>query len=307
MKRPVDLLLITWNRRAYLEKTLAHLMASASDFCLYCWDNGSKDGTADLIASLDDPRVVRKHFSPENVMMRTPSLWFFNEAKSEIVGKIDDDILLPEGWIEQIAPLVRSELRFGMLGCWIFMPEDWDESIAEHKVVQAGGTRVFRNSGIAVQSFLARRELLRRYITPDEWYDYGFPIDQCSMTADGLVNGYPLPIQFAHNMDDPRSPHCLMNQTEGMGEQAALTARKRGFQTVEAYRDWIVADAANILREPIETQLRKFRRFRRFHDRSLVRLMGWMRARLAVRTRIARVIDSLGPRAGVQSRPDSTI
>ena len=54
---PVDLLLITWNRREYVEKTLANLLADPADFRLYCWDNASEDGTADLIAELDDPRV----------------------------------------------------------------------------------------------------------------------------------------------------------------------------------------------------------------------------------------------------------
>ena len=122
------------------------------------------------------------------------------------------------------------------------------------------------------------------------------------MTADGLVNGYPLPIQFAHNMDDPRSPYCLMNQTGGgMGEQAALTARKHGFQTVEAYCNWIAADAAAILREPIETQLRRALRLRHLG------LVRWMRTTFGMRTRIVRVIDSLGRRAGIQSRPDPTI
>ncbi len=191
MSLPVDLLLITWNRRTYAEKTLSHLLASSGDFRLYCWDNASQDG--DLIASLDDPRVVRKHFSGENMMQRVPSLWFLDQAESDLVGKIDDDILLPDGWIERIAPMIRSEPRFGMLGCWIYMPEDWDQSAAQHKIVEIGGTRVFRNVWVAGQSFLARRELLRRYIVPESRskYDYGFPIDQVAMTAAGLINGYP--------------------------------------------------------------------------------------------------------------------
>jgi glycosyltransferase involved in cell wall biosynthesis len=292
MDRPVDLLLVTWNRRAYLEKTLTHLMASASDFSLYCWDNASKDGTADLIASLDDPRVVRKHFSHENLMLRAPSLWFFEEARSDVVGKIDDDILLPEGWIERIAPLVRREPRFGMLGCWIYMPEDWDESVAGHKIIEAAGTRVFRNLWIAGQSFLARRAVLRRYIPPREFSGYGFPIHQGWMTADGLVNGYPLPLLFAHNMDDPRSPHYLMDRSGGVGEQAALTARMRGFETAAAYRDWIVADAAKVLRDPVDRQLREILRW---NDRGPLgrARRGW----LAIRARLARLIDSFEPRA----------
>jgi glycosyltransferase involved in cell wall biosynthesis len=60
MSQPVDLLLITWNRREYVEKTLSNLLADPSDFRLYCWDNASEDGTADLIASINDPRACRQ-------------------------------------------------------------------------------------------------------------------------------------------------------------------------------------------------------------------------------------------------------
>ena len=255
MSQPVDLLLITRNRRGYIEKTLPHLFKSASDFRLHCWDNGSKDGTADLIASLDDPRVVKRHFSKENLNHRVPSLWFLERAESDVVGKIDDDILLPDGWIERIAPMVRSEPRFGMLGCWIYMPEDWDETIAEHKIIEVGGERIFRNAWIAGQSFLARRETLREHVIPAELYSYGLPIDQHLMNTNGLIIGYPLPLLFGHNMDDPRSPHCLMNRPGGMGEAAALTARRRGFKTAAAYEEWIAADAAKLLCDPIEEQL----------------------------------------------------
>jgi len=265
MNQPVDLLLITWNRHEYVEKTLVNLLASKSEFRLYCWDNASADGTAKLIAELDDSRVVQKHFSRENVMQYQPTLWLLEQAKSDVVGKIDDDILLPEGWIEQIAPLVRAEARLGMLGCWIYMPEDWDEAAAAHKIINVSGARIFQNMWIAGQSFLARRSLLQNYILPPG-STYGFPIDQGQMTMDGYINGYPLPLLLAHNMDDPRSPHCLMNRSTGMGEQAALTARVNRFRTPDEYVAWIAADARRILRDPISLQLERMQRER---DRSL--------------------------------------
>jgi len=198
-------------------------------------------------------------------MQYQPTLWLLEEAKSDLVGKIDDDILLPEGWIEQIAPLIRAEPRFGMLGCWIFMPEDWNEAAAARKIIELGGVRVLQSMAIAGQSFLARRNLLQKYVLPPG-QTYGFPIDQGQMTEDGFINGCPLPLLLAHNMDDPRSPHCLMNRPGGMGEQAALTARKLGFKTPEAYVAWIAADARRGLAEPVALQLKRRRRER---DRSL--------------------------------------
>ncbi len=255
---PVDLLLITWNRREYVEKTLAHLLADPSDFRLYCWDNASEDGTADLIRDLDDPRVVERHFSRETVMQREPCLWFFERATSDVVGKVDDDILLPRGWTQSIAPMLRSEPRLGMIGCWIFMPEDYDEELARQNVVEQGPWRVLRVVSRAGQSFLGRRELLRRYVVPPG-DGYGFPVDQPAMSLDGLVNGFALPLLCAHNMDDPRSEHCLMGSSRALGERAALTARMRGFTSTDAYAQWIRADARRKIGRPFDAQLRSAR------------------------------------------------
>ena len=257
MSEPIDLLLITWNRCEYVQKTVSHLLASHSDFRLYCWDNASADGCADFIAGLTDDRIVQRHFSKENVMQRAPWLWFYQESTSDLIGKIDDDMLLPAGWIERIAPLLRAEPKFGLLACWVYMPEDWNEAAASHKIIEAGGTRIFQNCWVAGNSFLGRKSHLGHYVTPPN-SGYGLPVDQARMSKDGLINGYPLPILFAHNMDDPRSPHCLMNRPGGMGEQAALTARKWGFATPQAYADWIAADAKEILRVPVAEQVRNW-------------------------------------------------
>lgn len=261
MKEPADLLLISSNRRRYLEKCLSRLLGGSSDFRLFCWDNGSSDGSAELIASLDDPRIEDRCLAPRNVRQREAFLWFLGRAKSDLVGKIDDDILLPEGWIERLAPLLRREPRFGMLGCWTFLAEDWDEKKAAHKIIELAGVPVFRNAWIGGTAFLARRDTISNYIKP-AGTGYGLPIDQIIMSEDGLINGFPLPLLLAHHMGDPRSEHFQPELDGSLGE----TARRKGIASAARHAEWIAADAEEILREPLEAQLRRYRIHR---DRSL--------------------------------------
>ena len=237
---PVDLLLISCNRRDYLEKTVARFLDDPTPFRLYCWDNGSEDGAADVVASLDDPRVVEKHFSKTNLNQREPCLWFFDRATSDVIGKVDDDILLPPGWTDNIAPLVRKEPRFGMLGCWTFMPEDWNESAARRNVVDINGSSIFRCLSIGGCAFLSRTGIIRRYALTGG-IESALPVDRAAMLHDGLISGYPLPILFAHHMDDPRSPHCARKTY--LESTSSVTARARGFRKPEDYAIWIAEDA----------------------------------------------------------------
>lgn len=257
MSQPVDLLLITWNRREYVEKMLPTILKDPSDFRLYCWDNGSKDGTADAIRSIDDPRVVNRHFHPENVEQYQPCMWFMETATSDVLGKIDDDILLPPGWIERIVPMVRKEPKFGMLGCWIFMPEDWNETLAKQNITELSGEHVFQCTSIAGHSFLIRQEYMLRYkMNRQRDYSHGLPVDRSRMSFDGLVSGYPLPLLLAHNMDDPRSPMHLKTKFDGIGPNSALTARKLGFKSESEFAEWIAADARYRQEIPFEKQLK---------------------------------------------------
>jgi len=252
MSQPVDLLLITWNRREYVEKILPNLLADPSDFRLYCWDNASTDGTADLIASINDPRLVKRHFNQENAVQYQPCLWFFETATSDVIGKVDDDILLPEGWTERIAPMIRKEPKFGMLGCWIFMPEDWNETLAQQNIVELSGERVFRCMEIQGQSFLARRDYLIRY---QEKTHHGLPVVRFTMSVDGLVSGYPVPLLYAHNMDDPRSPMNVKTKSGRLRPDSALSARSFKFESAEAFGQWIAADALHRQTVPFDQQL----------------------------------------------------
>ncbi len=254
MPDPVDLLLITWNRRHYAEKTIANLLADPADFRLYCWDNASEDGTADLIASLDDPRIVVKHFSRKNLKQKVPCLWFFEMAESDVIGKVDDDILLPHGWIERIAPMVRAEPRFGMVGCWVFMEDDWDEELAQQRSMSIGGFSIQPSIGFAGCAFLCRTAHARRYAVLT---DSGIPLNRTRMTLDGLVHGCALPVLFAHHMDDPRSPHYVGGGLDR--PDASLTARNHGFRDEAAYAAWIARDARRACAADYASDLRDLR------------------------------------------------
>ena len=147
MSIPVDLLLISWNRRDYFERTLNNLLGSDANFRLYCWDNGSKDGVADILADIKDERIAEKHFCPVNVMQGYPTEWFLEKSQSSIIGKIDDDTLVPHNWIDIIGPAIHKHSKLGMVGCWTFWPDDFERNRqkARDKIIQIGSHQILHN------------------------------------------------------------------------------------------------------------------------------------------------------------------
>lgn len=253
-----DLLMITWNRKDYVQRTLSNLLASSEDFRLYCWDNGSKDGAAELVASFKDERIVERHACPVNVMQGYPTQWFMERSKSSIVGKVDDDTLVPDGWIARIGNAVSECPELGMVGCWTFWPEDFErnKAHAEKKILTIGQHQILQSASIGGTAFLVRKELVQNYMITNG-PGRGFPIDRLQMTRDGLISGWIYPLLWAEHMDDPRSEHCLMLRSDSLGENAALTARNRGHQSTEEYQQWIMSDADWHLRRSVFEQLRQ--------------------------------------------------
>jgi hypothetical protein len=124
---------------------------------------------------------------------------------------------------------------------------------------------LLRSMGMSGCAFVARKGLIQRYILPPD-SGHGIPIDRRRITLDGWITGLPLPPEFAHHMDDPRSPHCIFTKNDIVDNefaQSALTARKLGFATSESYGKWIAADAARVLDVPFPEVISKARLERR--------------------------------------------
>lgn len=251
--------MITWNRLEYVKKSTANLLADPSDFRLFIWDNGSKDGTADYIASLADDRIVEKHFCPVNILQGFPTQWFLERSSSPVVGKIDDDTLAPHHWIDTIGDAVSRHGEFAMIGCWTYWGDDFERNRekAMKKVVTIGGHQVIHNKHIGGSAFLVRKELALKYFMKNH-NGREFPINRVKMTEDGLISGWYFPLLVAEHMDDPRSKHCLMNRPGGMDGQAALTARSRGIGTPAAYQQWIMKDADLAMSTSVSRQMKMY-------------------------------------------------
>ena len=196
MSNPPSLLMVTWNRREYFEKTIAHLLSDPSPFEIYFWDNGSADGVADLISDLRDDRVKEKRFSPTNVGQFDPWHWFMQYRHRQTAGKLDDDIRGEFGWMMRFSQLATEFKEIGALGAWVHLPSEWNEEAARHKIIQLGTTRIFRNAWVPGGVFVGRLDVLRKYTIRDRSKP-GVPFDQVAMTRSVFVNGYPIPISFA--------------------------------------------------------------------------------------------------------------
>jgi len=249
----VDILLITWNRKEYVEKTLNHLLSDNSTFNLYCWDNGSTDGTSELVASYKDARIKKVYQSKSNVMQAEPTRWFLKYCTSEVIGKIDDDTLAPHGWIDKILPLVSHYKNIGMIGCWTFLPEDYERNkeSADKKVIHIDNHSILQNFWIGGTAFLMRKELALKYL--DKGDGTAFPVKRGEMSIDGCISGWYFPLLVADHMDDPRSINCMVRDGDD-GEPIALTAKVRGFKTQSEFLEWIKIDADNILTTSFELQ-----------------------------------------------------
>ncbi len=250
-----SILMVTWNRREYFERTISHLLADPSDFRLHIWDNGSADGLPDIIAELKDDRIALKHFANQNFGQFQAWHWFLENSGGEIAGKLDDDILGETAWMARFSRIIAEFPEIGLLGAWVGLPSEWDASVAQHKFVRVGSHLIFQNGWVAGGIFLGRLEYLKRFSSKDP-AQLGVPIEQLRMTKAGLINGLPLPISFAEHLDDPRSPFCRMNRPGGWDQFAAYSARMRKFSGPDEFGRWLEADFRKILETSVADQLR---------------------------------------------------
>ena len=98
----ISVVMPTRNRRPYLERAIASVLAQRHVALeLVVVDDGSTDGTAELLAAIDDLRVrVLRTAGVGTAAARNLAL---DAARGEIVAYLDDDNLMDPGWLRAVA------------------------------------------------------------------------------------------------------------------------------------------------------------------------------------------------------------
>ncbi|WP_380165814.1 glycosyltransferase family 2 protein [Jannaschia sp. R86511] len=231
----VDLVMITFRRAEYVRMTLPHLLSSIDDRTrVWLWHNGDDADVMSVVDQYrDHPRVHRVHHSPDNVRLRPPTNWLWQEAEGELLGKVDDDCMLEDGWVGRLRA-AHAAADLGVLGSWRFQPEDYRPDLAGPKTVELpGGVTLLRNHWVQGSGYLVPRQVveevgpLREGQTFTRWC--------LEVARTGRSNGWLLPFVHEEHLDDPRAPHSSLRTDEDLRRHLPLSAQAHG---VTRLSDW---------------------------------------------------------------------
>lgn len=125
MKTDTVLMMVTYDRLDLTKKTIEFLLKSTKHpFSLVIVDNGSKDGTPEYLASLPslcDDIIQNIHLIilPENkgiAIGRNLALKKADELKPNWYCTIDNDVQMPDKWLEDSIEILQKNKSYGAIG-----------------------------------------------------------------------------------------------------------------------------------------------------------------------------------------------
>jgi glycosyltransferase involved in cell wall biosynthesis len=251
-EQDIDILMITHNRPAYTRLALDRLLSTCDETArVWIWQNGNDAETISVAAKFrEHPRVFRYHHSETNVKLREPTNWILSNGEGVYVSKVDDDCLVPPDWLEVLRRAHGDEPRFGALGCWHFMPEDYRPDLAMHKIhTFRGGHSLLCHPWVNGSGFVLKRACVEKigYLRERE---SGITAYLTRVALAGWINGWYFPFLWQEHMDDPRAPQTLLKSDEDLQSNLPLSALNSGVHTLEQWDHQLRRSAESLQRMP---------------------------------------------------------
>lgn len=245
-----DVLMIAHNRPEYLALSLPALLASGDNSLrVWVWQNGTNETISKIIDSYrNHERMHKVHHSSDNVKLTEPTNWLWGESDATYVGKVDDDTLVPNGWLQSLTSAHEKVSRFGVLGSWVLPIDDYDEKLAKGKMARYGGQLILEKPSMAGSGYLMKRACIQQEGLLQD--DDTFPAYCMRLAWLGWINGWHLPLIVAEHMDDPRSTFCILKTEEDFQRLKPLTAVKNNVRTLEQWKEFNSKAAPGLLRSP---------------------------------------------------------
>jgi GT2 family glycosyltransferase len=147
----LSFVILTWNSVAHLEKCLASVARAMQgrqlEYEILVFDNGSRDGTAELLARLAE--ADRSHlvpfYQPENIGTTRSRNILFAAARGDYLCVMDSDVELEAGTIATLLPLLSADPRLGIVVPRVeYASGAWQKSIDRFPTLLDKMSRLFR-------------------------------------------------------------------------------------------------------------------------------------------------------------------
>ncbi len=243
----IKVFMIIYNRPEYTNQSLSRLCETAPpNLRVTIWDNGSDSATKEVVDKFRNHWCVeRVIFNDTNEKLRKPTNWFWeNNSDADLLGKVDNDCLVPEDWIRVLEEAHRDIPQAGALGCWHFLPEDFKPQLAEKKIQTFGKHQIIKNCWVGGSGYLMKREVINKigFLRPKETFT-----DYCiRASVKGFINGWYYPFLYQEHMDDPRVPHTGIRSEEDFQRLIPLSARTFGIKTREQWIQRLMTSAQRL-------------------------------------------------------------
>ncbi len=213
----VGIIYLTYNRLYYTKKTLPALLNSSKyPFKVRIVDNGSTDGTVEFLKGLNHPNIEKIIYNNTNKGLVQPTKQFWKETKAELIGKIDNDILVPQNWIDKLVIAHKSIHNLGVIGYCHFRNEDFNARAVGLKVETINNIQFRRQPWIGGNYLMKRSTVLshKGYRQSRKFFKkrilYGFNKYQEKLSQNGFIHGYlcdnDKSLLTWDHIDDPRHP-----------------------------------------------------------------------------------------------------
>lgn len=242
-----DILMITHRRPHYTRLTLPRLLETCPEGArVWVWHNGDHEETLSVVEQhRAHPRFHRFHHSRENVGLRIPTNWLWAESRGALLGKVDDDCVMPDGWIEALVQAHEAEPRFGAISCWHFQESDFDEALASPKIMTfRGGTRILVNAWVGGSGYLLKRACIQQ-CGPRGEREPSTAIYRRAYRR-GWIHGWHIPLIYQIHLDDPLLPDEYKQMFEGERTETPLSALRTGNTDAAAWNQQLRNSAREV-------------------------------------------------------------
>jgi len=250
----VALVVPTHSRLEYTKKMLLRLLEDPNEeFDLYLWDNASTDETPEYLKDeVKDPRIVEVVLSKENVGQTGAMNYVWGKTKAELVGKVDNDCLVPPGWTRTLAQAHKDIPNLGVVACWHFFPDDFDYKRAKHKIQAFNEHHLFRHPWVGGTGFLLKRKTFLEMGPWREGSTVGTTYYFLKMALAGYTNGWYYPLLHQEHMDDPVSKHSMLKSDKAITSlyDITYTLRNQQIKTMQKRMAWRTQVIRNLLDDP---------------------------------------------------------